>query len=353
MESAAQRLLALLNDPASANTPAPGLPPAASSGQARPSDLDLLDAYSRAVVGVVDAIGPAVVSVTGPRDQPPGQPSGSGGPGGSGSGVIIAPDGYVLTNSHVVHDRRRLTVITRDGDVLDANLVGDDPATDLALLRAQAGDLPFAGLGESAALKVGQLAIAIGTPLGFHSTVSAGVVSATGRAMRGREGRLIENVIQHTAPINPGSSGGPLVDSRGRVVGINTAIIAGAQGIGFAVPADTARWVISELMVRGRVRRAFLGLAVQARPLDRRLARAHDLLNDDALEVVGIGADTPAQTAGLQVGDLLVSVNDHLLRSADDLHRFLARWPIGNPLTLTLVRGKESLTINLAPSEAQ
>lgn len=345
MNPAAERFLALLD-----NSNPPQVPAGNAAGQdsPRPADLDLLDAYSRAVVGVVDAIGPAVVSVTGPREASRSQ----GAPGGSGSGVILAPDGYVLTNSHVVHGRRQLTVITRDGDALDATLVGDDPATDLALLRAQAGDLPFASLGESATLKVGQLAIAIGTPLGFHSTVSAGVVSATGRAMRGSEGRLIENVIQHTAPINPGSSGGPLVDSRGRVVGVNTAIIAGAQSIGFAVPADTARWVIAELMTRGRVRRAFLGLAVQARPLDRRLARAHDLLNDNALEIVGIGSNTPAQTAGLQVGDLLVSVNDHLLRSADDLHRFLARWPIGNPLNLTLVRGKECLTITLAPSEA-
>ncbi|MCU0876893.1 MAG: trypsin-like peptidase domain-containing protein [Pirellulaceae bacterium] len=202
-----------------------------SSEQAlRPADADLLDAYSQAVIGVVRQVGPAVISVTGrPEERPQ----------GLGSGFLISADGLAITNSHVVHGRRRLRTETQDGDLLEAEVVGDDPATDLALLKLAARDLPTVELGDSAALQAGQLVIALGHPLGFHSTVSTGVVSALGRAMRSQQGRLIESVVQHTAPLNPGNSGGPLLDSRGRVVGINTAIIALAQGIGFAVPANT------------------------------------------------------------------------------------------------------------------
>ena len=207
------------------------------------ADTDLLDAYSQAVIRVVEAVSPAVIGLA----------AGEGGRSGSGSGFLVTADGYALTNSHVAGGRAKLVATTADGDRLNAQVIGDDPATDLALVRLAARDLPFAPLGDSDALRVGQLLIAIGSPFGFQSTVSTGVVSALNRTMRGEEGRLIENIIQHSAPLNPGNSGGPLVDSRGHVVGVNTAIIAMAQGLGFAVPANTARWVISELLSHGRV----------------------------------------------------------------------------------------------------
>ncbi len=222
--------------------------PAAGSGSGRcevnrdVTDVELLDAYSRAVITVVDTVGPAVVSIAVGKPTP----TEGGEQVGAGSGVVIAPDGYILTNQHVVHGAKRLTVLFTSGQQAEATLVGEDPATDLAVIRAHGSGLPYASLGDSDALRAGQLVIAIGNPLGFQSTVSTGVVSALGRALRSRQGRLIESIIQHTAPLNPGNSGGPLVDSRGRVVGINTAIIALAQGIGFAIPANTARWVVSQ-----------------------------------------------------------------------------------------------------------
>jgi S1-C subfamily serine protease len=224
--------------------------PGNQPGQNKVADADLLDAYSQAVIRVVDAVSPAVIGLA----------AAEGGRGGSGSGFLVTADGYGLTNSHVVGGRAGLVATTADGDRLDAQVIGDDPATDLALVRLAARDLPFAPLGDSDALRVGQLLIAIGSPFGFQSTVSTGVVSALNRTMRGEEGRLIENIIQHSAPLNPGNSGGPLVDSRGRVVGVNTAIIAMAQGLGFAVPANTARWVTSELLSHGRVWRLHLGI---------------------------------------------------------------------------------------------
>ncbi|MGE5194877.1 MAG: S1C family serine protease, partial [Deltaproteobacteria bacterium] len=210
----------LADDGPASGTPRPDPPRAQPSSTA--ADAELLDAYSRAVIGVVQRVGPTVVSLSG-RD----------GSRGMGSGFVLTPDGYLLTNSHVVHGRTHFTATTQEGDALPADLVGDDPSTDLAVMRAAARDLPYAELGNSVGLQVGQLVIAVGSPLGFQSTVSTGVVSAVGRAMRGEQGRLIENIVQHTAPLNPGNSGGPLVDSRGQVVGVNTAIIALAQGLGF------------------------------------------------------------------------------------------------------------------------
>jgi S1-C subfamily serine protease len=254
----------------------PANPTPRSEQAVRPADADLLDAYSQAVIGVVRQVGPAVISVTGRPDERP---------QGLGSGFLISADGLAVTNSHVVHGRRRLRTETQDGDLLEAEVVGDDPATDLALLKLAARDLPTVELGDSAALQAGQLVIALGHPLGFHSTVSTGVVSALGRAMRSQQGRLIESVVQHTAPLNPGNSGGPLLDSRGRVVGINTAIIALAQGIGFAVPANTAQWVVRELVAHGRVRRLSLGITAAVVDLPRRLVRELDLLADQAVLV--------------------------------------------------------------------
>jgi S1-C subfamily serine protease len=311
-------------------------------------DTALLDAYSRAVTAVVDAVGPAVVSIA------VGQRSARRWPEreGAGSGVVIAPDGYILTNSHVVDNAGQVTTTLTDGTQAAARLIGKDPATDLAVIRAEASGLPYALLGDSASLRVGQLVIAMGNPLGFQSTVSTGVVSALGRALRSREGRLIENIIQHTAPLNPGNSGGPLLDSRGRVVGINTAIIVMAQGIGFAIPANTARWVVSQLITHGRVRRGYLGLTGRQRPLGRRLVRFHNLADERAVEVVSVESDGPARKAGLREGDLVVALNEQAVTSIDDLHRFLAEWPINGPVTLTVVRGKERLAVDVMPAEA-
>ncbi len=312
------------------------------------SEVELLDAYSRAVITVVDTIGPTVVGITVKKSANVRTPELQG----AGSGVIIAPDGYILTNDHVVHGADAISVTLQNGESFDATTVGNDPATDLAVLRANGSGLPYATLGNSAALKAGQLVIAIGNPFGFQSTVSTGVVSALGRALRSQEGRLIENVIQHTAPLNPGNSGGPLVDSRGRVVGVNTAIIVMAQGIGFAIPADTARWVVSQLLTNGRVRRGFLGLSAQQRPLDRRLVRFHHLQSDYGVEVLSIDRQGPASRAGIKEGDLIALVNGQVAASVDDIHRILADWPIGKPLPVVVIRGQERIELTVEPTEA-
>jgi len=315
------------------------------------SDVELLDAYSRAVISVVEAVGPAVVSISVSKGVWGG---GRRGPemAGAGSGVIIAPDGYILTNSHVVHGANRIEVTLTDGRSFNATLVGEDPASDLAVIRVDASGLPYATLGDSDSLRVGQLVIGIGNPLGFQSTVSTGVISALGRSLRSQTGRLIENIIQTDVPLNPGNSGGPLVDSRGRVIGINTAIIMMAQGISFSIPVNTAKWVVSQLLTHGRVRRGYLGIAGQQRPLDRRLARFHDLANEQAVEVVSVEPDAPAGRAGLREGDLIVAFNERAVTSVDDLHRFLAEWPIGRPATLAVVRGREKVELQVTPAEA-
>ncbi len=327
-----------------------GMPPEGSCRIApeAASEVELLDAYSRAVITVVDAVGPAVVGIMVKKAANAHAPEQQG----AGSGVIIAPDGYVLTNDHVVHGADAISVTLQSGESFAATIVGTDPATDLAVLRANGSGLPYATLGNSAALKAGQLVIAIGNPLGFQSTVSTGVVSALGRALRSQEGRLIENIIQHTAPLNPGNSGGPLVDSRGRVIGVNTAIIVMAQGIGFAIPADTARWVVSQLLTHGRVRRGFLGLAAQQRPLGRRLVRFHHLRSDYGVEVMSIDRQGPAGRAGIREGDLMVLVNGQAVASVDDIHRILAEWPIGKPLPVMVIRGEERIELSVEPVEA-
>lgn len=312
-------------------------------------DAEVLDAYSRAVVSVVDVVGPAVVSVTiGRRDQ-----DGRPGATGAGSGVIVAPDGYVLTNSHVVHGAGRLEATLTDGRTLPAGLIGEDASTDLALIRLGATDMPIAVLGRSASLRVGQLVVAIGNPLGFQSTVSAGVVSALGRAFRSQTGRLIENVIQTDVALNAGSSGGPLVDSSGRVVGINTAIIAMAQGLSFAIPIDTASWVIGELLAHGRVRRAWLGLIAHARPLDRAEGRRLGLLEAPAVvEIVSVEADGPAARAGLAAGDWLVTLDGQPTPTVDDLHRRLVATAIGVPVSVGVIRDRGRMHVSVTPTEA-
>jgi S1-C subfamily serine protease len=245
-----------------------------------------------------------------------------------------------------------MAVTTHDGDVLEAEVVGDDPATDLALLRVAARDLPAAALGESAGLRVGQLVIAMGNPFGFQSTVTTGVVSAQGRSLRSQQGRLIENVVQHTAPLNPGNSGGPLLDSRGRVVGINTAIIAMAQGLGFAVPADTARWVVGEVLAHGQVRRPALGLSLAMRPISQELARRLDLLVDLVVEVVDVERGAAAHKAGVQPGDLIIAINGRLVASLDDMHRLLSRAG-GGAVTLSIVRGSRQFDLAVKPQLAK
>ncbi|BBO30974.1 S1C family serine protease [Lacipirellula parvula] len=323
-------------DSPSADRPQPARP---EGDAAAASDLDLLDAYSRAVIGVVEGLGPTVLCIEGPRGDTR---------GGSGSGVLLTPDGYALTNSHVANGRSKLTAVTEEGDRLDAELVGDDPLTDLALVRLAARDLPFAELGDSDGLRVGQLVIAMGNPLGFRSTVSTGVVSATGRAMRGVGGRLIENVIQHTAPLNPGNSGGPLVDTRGRVVGVNTAIIAMAQGLGFSVPSNTAHWVVGELLAHGEVRRRWLGIAGTTVGLPRSLVRELDLLADEAIEVLSVDPNGPAARAGLQAGDLIVAAAGRVTMTVDDLTRIVSLAPAGEPLELSVIRDEQLRELAIA-----
>ena len=320
--------------------------PGSDAGAGRPplEDQEILDAYSHAVVSVVDAVGPAVVSIgvntAGRRRE------------GRGSGVVISSDGHVLTNSHVVHGSTAITVSLTDGRQFPASVLGDDPATDLALVRVDAPALPTARLGQSARVRVGQMVIAIGNPFGFHSTVSAGVVSAIGRSLRSTAGRLIDNIIQTDVALNPGNSGGPLVDSRGRVVGINTAIFAMAQGISFAVPIDTAAWVIPQLLARGRVVRAYLGFGGQSRRVDRRLARRLGLRGERAIEVGSLEAESPAADAGLQSGDLLLAIDDHAVETVDDVHRVLTPDAIGRAMTIAFARDGRRLDAIVTPREA-
>jgi len=316
--------------------------------QANNNDMELLDAYSRAVVSVVESVGPAVVSITVGRKQDRQEADQAG----AGSGVIIAPDGYILTNDHVVRNSKNLRVRLTDGTSLSAALIGKDPATDLAVIRANSAYLPSSILGSSHRLRVGQLVIAMGNPFGFQSTVSTGVVSALGRVLRSTRGRLIENIIQHTAPLNPGNSGGPLVDSSGKVVGINTAIIAMAQGIGFSIPANTAKWVVSQILTHGRVRRGFLGIAARQRLMDRRIVRFHGLDINYAVEVLSVESKGPAGLADLRVGDLIVAINGSDVQSVDDLHRFLSDWPIGQPVDIDIVRGQRRRVLMIVPKEA-
>jgi S1-C subfamily serine protease len=315
------------------------------------SDGELLDAYSSAVTQVVEAVGPAVVSIS-VRGSESGPERGRRG-GGSGSGVIFTPDGYILTNAHVVRGATRYEVALTDGSTHAAELCGADPATDTAVIRIAGSSLPHAQFGESARLKVGQLCIAIGNPLGFSSTVSAGVVSALGRNMRAQDGRLMENIIQSDVALNPGNSGGPLVDTRARVIGVNTAMIFGAQGISFAVPIDTAKWVVGQLMTQGRVRRSWLGVVAQNRRIDPRVRRHLDLLQESAVEVMSVEPTGPAAAAGVRDGDIVLALDGRPVQSVDDVHRTLTQWPIAKPLPLQLLRRLERLDVVALPSEAK
>ena len=265
--------------------------------------------------------------------------------------MLITPDGYALTNSHVVSAVKAYELTLRDGSSLKAELVGKDPHTDLAVLRASGAGLPHARLGDSSRLQVGQLVVAIGHPFGFQSTVTTGVVSAVGRTMRAQSGRTIENIIQTDAALNPGNSGGPLVDTRGQVVGINTAIIAMAQGICFAVPSNTAQRVVSVLIRDGRVVRSYLGITGETWPIHRRVNRYYHLEQDTGVRIAHVDPNGPAQQAGLKKEDVLVSLATHTIKDVDDLQHFLTDWPVGIPAEAQVLRGTELLKQTIIPVE--
>jgi S1-C subfamily serine protease len=315
--------------------------PLPSSSPAQADDT-LLDAYSHAVTTVVDRIGPTVIRV---------EPLVSGRPAGMGSGVIISPDGLVLTNSHVMQGAKEATLTVSDGRIIEARVIGNDPDTDLALLRANSDGLPFAKLGDSKRLKRGQIAIAIGNPLGFESTVTAGVVSALGRSLRAQSGRLIDDVIQTDAALNPGNSGGPLVATSGEVIGINTAVIMGAQGICFAVASNTASFVVAELIRHGRVRRASIGVAGQTVPLPRRVMYAAGLTRGSGVVITAVEVDSPAGESLLELGDVILSLDGDPVGGVDDLVRLLNGDRIGHSAELAFLRRGELRSAMVTPVE--
>ena len=311
-----------------------------------PNDQPLFDAYSQAVVDVVDRVSPAVVRVETPPDREKRQR------GGTGSGVVISPDGLVLTNSHVVQGASAVRLALADTRTVKAHVLGDDPHTDLALLRVVDDvSLPAARLGNSKGLRRGQLVVAIGNPLGFESTVTAGVVSALGRSLRSYSGRLIDDVIQTDAALNPGNSGGPLVSSHGEVVGINTAVIMGAQGICFAVAANTASFVLGELVRHGRVRRAYIGVAAQQFTLSRRRRHAAGLAQESAVMIATVEPGSPAERAGLVSGDIILTLDGLAVTGADDLIRMLAGEKIGRRVEIEILHSGSRRTLSLMPDE--
>jgi len=315
----------------------------------------LLDAYSQAVVDAARTASPAVVNIE-VKHRPKGNGQGRYGRmpmGGSGSGFIFTPDGLVLTNSHVVHGAEEIHVTLSDGRHYAARLVGDDPETDLAVIDIDAPNLSSVEFGDSSAIQVGQLVIAIGNPYGFQYTVTAGVVSNLARSFRSANGRVIDNIIQTDAALNPGNSGGPLVDSRGRVIGVNTAIIPAAQGICFAIPGNTAQFVASRLIRDGRIKRSFIGVAGQNVPLHRRLVRFHKLEEETGMLVVGVEENSPAARAELREGDVIIELDAKPVRHIDDLQRLLTEERVGVPIPLVVLRGTEKLTLQITPEESR
>jgi len=302
-------------------------------------DDQLLDAYSQAVIGAVEAVGPAVVNV-------------HRGDAGAGSGVIFTPDGLVLTNHHVVHGAARVEVILTDGCVLRADVIGQDAGTDLAVLRVDA-TLPFARFGDSRRVRVGQVAIAIGNPFGFQHSVTTGVISALGRSLRSQSGRLIDDIIQTDASLNPGNSGGPLVTTRGEVIGINTAMILPAQGLCFAIGINTARFVASRLIRDGRIRRGYIGIAGQNIDVPRTMARANQVAIASAVRVDSVEKGSPAAKAGLEKGDIIVAFGEVATTGVDDLHRVLGEEQINRPVDVAVIRGGQRRIIAVTPVESQ
>ena len=314
------------------------------------SEHDILDAYSSAVVGAVDRVGPAVVHLE-VKQASSGRMRGRGGerPGGTGSGFVFTPDGFTLTNSHVIHGATAVRATLADGSEHRAEIVGDDPESDLAVIRLDATALACAELGDSGTLRPGQLVIAIGNPLGFQATVTAGVVSALGRSIRAQSGRLIAGIIQTDAALNPGNSGGPLVDSRGRVVGVNTAVIAGAQGICFAIPVNTARFVIPRLIRDGRVQRSYLGVVGQSVRLSRRRMQLSHLATGRGVLVTEVAPKSPAEQAGMRPRDIILQFGETPVTSVDDLHALLTDERIGKTERVILLREGVSRTLEVTP----
>jgi S1-C subfamily serine protease len=327
-------------------------------GNGYASDASLLDAYSEAVTGAVDRVSPSVVNIEVHQKAAPARNGQPGERRGGGSGFVFTPDGLILTNSHVVHDAVRIEVTLADGRRMPATAIGDDPASDLAVIRLEQPrfDEPgvtVATLGDSQKLRVGQVAIAIGAPYGFQSTVTAGVVSALGRSLRSYSGRLIDDVIQTDASLNPGNSGGPLVDSLGRVIGVNTATILPAQGICFAIGINTAKFVASRLLRDGRIRRSYIGVSGQTVPVHRRVVRFYDLANEMGAMVVGVEEKSPAKRGGLREGDVIVALEGQPVAGVDDLHRLLTDMRVGVSCSLTVIRWTEKLEIKVVPEEAK
>jgi S1-C subfamily serine protease len=310
------------------------------------SDTELLDAYSQAVVHAVELVSPSVVTVGVGRPQR-GQQTQQG--GAHGSGFVFTPDGLILTNSHVVDGANSIHVTLPDGRRLPADLVGEDPDTDLAVIRVSASDLPVVKLGDSRNIKVGQLVVAFGNPYGFQATVTAGVVSALGRSLRSRSGRLMDDIIQTDAALNPGNSGGPLVNSRGEVIGVNTAVILPAQGLCFAIAANTVQFVVGRLIRDGRIRRSYVGVAGQNTPVARQLVRFYDLRVSGGIRVASIEPKSPAAKSALREGDIIVGFAGHDVESIDQLHRLLTEDRIGVRTPLAIIRGTEKLEIDVTP----
>ena len=303
----------------------------------QPDDDALLDAYSSAVIHAVEMVGPAVVRIDAAK--------------GGGSGVLFTPDGLILTNSHVVDGAGALTVVMTDGRSSRADLIGQDADTDLAVVRVDGSALPWATLGDSRAVRAGQIAIAIGNPYGFHHSVTAGVVSALGRSLRSRSGRLMDDIIQTDAALNPGNSGGPLVTTRGDVIGINTATILPAQGLCFAIASNTARFVASRLIRDGRIRRSYIGLAGQTVPIPRAVAREHQLAVTSGVFVVSVEADSPAAIAGLKDGDVVLAFAGTPVTGVDDLHHLLTEDKIGEPTAIVILRSARRRQVMVLPTE--
>jgi S1-C subfamily serine protease len=325
--------------------------PAPLSTPAALSDDSLLDAYSRTVIGALERVQQAVVFIS-VEHRTPANPAGRDTRGGTGSGFLFTPDGYLLTNSHVVHGATQIRVTLADGSRFDADLVGDDPGSDLAVLRiGSAEPLPHVELGESGRLRAGQIAIAVGNPLGLQQTVTTGVVSALGRSLRSNSGRMIYDVIQTDAALNPGNSGGPLINSAGQVIGVNTAIIPGAQAICFATAIDTAKWVIMQIFAHGRVRRAYIGVAGTTTPLSRRVQRYFGLDSETAVRVMEIVKGSPAALGGLRTDDTIVAIDTLPVDGVDSLQRVLDASRIGREVKATVLRGAQRLELTLTPIE--
>jgi S1-C subfamily serine protease len=318
-----------------------------------PRDDELLDAYSTAVCSAVDRVGPSVVKVdvTKMMNTPSFFGSVPNEVKGGGSGFIFTNDGFILTNSHVVHDADQIQVTLSDGRNFEAKLIGDDPGTDIAVIRIDAPDLVPAELGDSQTLRVGQLVIAIGNPYGFQWTVTSGVVSAVGRSLRAYSGRLIDDIIQTDAALNPGNSGGPLVNSRGEVIGINTAIILPAQGICFSIPSSIAKFVAAKLIQDGRIRRGYIGISGQNVTVHDQVVKAHQLSSAKGVLVVGMERGSPAHKAGILPSDVIVELDGKPITGIDDMHKLLTEEQIDNEAKLTVLRGYDRLTLNIVPEE--